>query len=44
MLRACLQELPRLLEIVGDLGSATSRRRAEQLEQALADLPVLEFY
>ena len=39
-----IQELPRLLEIVAELGGAVARRRAEQLEQAMAELPVLEFY
>lgn len=41
---ATVPELPRLLEVVGELGSRTGRRRAEELEQALADLPVIEFY
>ena len=40
---AGIPELMRLLEIVGELGSRSGRRRAEDLEQALADLPVLDF-
>lgn len=40
---AVIPELSRLLEIVGTLGSTSGRNRAEQLERALTELPVIDF-
>lgn len=41
---AIIEELPRLLDLVSCMGSTIGRVRVEAVENALADLPALEFF